>query len=236
MRITGYLIGLLLAWVVLAGCGGDSDSSSDSSGVGAGPAAEALALEVGDVNVAALTAGDEGAALSVVFLHGASLTKQDWDDLGILSTVADAGFQAVAVDLPGFGETPESDADPAQFLLDLFDAMDRPANEVVLVSPSMSGRFSLPLVALDPPVDLAGFVPVAPVGVDEFPGRTRDNPVPALIMWAAGDNVIPFTVSDRLQAKLPGSTKIAFELDNHALYRADTAGFNQALLRFVRNL
>ncbi len=38
---------------------------------------------------------------SVLFLHGANYTSQRWEEMGTLHLVANMGFRAVAVDLPG---------------------------------------------------------------------------------------------------------------------------------------
>ena len=45
--------------------------------------------------------------VTVVFLHGKSYTSRIWDDRKILDRVAQAGWRAVSVDLPGYGDTPE---------------------------------------------------------------------------------------------------------------------------------
>ena len=47
----------------------------------------------------------------MLFLHGQAYSSQIWDDRGILDDVVDAGYRAVAVDLPGRGGTPEEAAD-----------------------------------------------------------------------------------------------------------------------------
>lgn len=90
-----------------------------------------------------------------------------------------AGIRAVAVDLPGFGITPElppeaTNAGLVSFIVDEYQT--KPSMRTMLVSPSASGAWALPYIAQlpDPGTGgvrtLSGFVPVAPVGVDSWEG------------------------------------------------------------------
>lgn len=55
-------------------------------------------------------------------LHGAAFTSDTWVDNGIMAAVAVGSTSAVAVDLPGFGETPRSEIDEGDFLVALVGA------------------------------------------------------------------------------------------------------------------
>src|SRR3954467_6071093 len=94
-----------------------------------------------------LIEGDEKGR-PVVLLHGASFTAETWREIGTMAALAGAGHLAYAVDLPGYGASAPARGSARAWLWGLLDLIqvERP----VVVSPSMSGRFSLPLVSEDP--------------------------------------------------------------------------------------
>lgn len=107
------------------------------------PAAESFEMTVQGSRLHFLSAGDPRRS-QVLFLHGARFSAETWRELGTLELLARQGYHALALDLPGYGNSEESTIPPDDFLASLLPLLsDRP---MVLVSPSMSGRFSLPLV------------------------------------------------------------------------------------------
>lgn len=101
-------------------------------------------------------------SISVLLLHGQSYTSQNWNELGTIGMISAMGYHPIAVDLPGFGRTPSiSNIDKARFIDDLISGLH--LQKPVLISPSMSGSFSLQYL-VEHPGKLGGFVPIAPVG------------------------------------------------------------------------
>ncbi len=183
-------------------------------------------------------AEDETGRPTVLFLHGASFTTQVWIDTGILDAVAEAGYEAVAVDLPGFGQTPAIDGDRSTFLAALIDQVDDRAGSsgVVVVSPSMSGSFTLPLIAAGPPESFRGFVPVAPVAIEGFAPAPQSQDLPTLIVWGSEDNVIDLSLSETLAEALPNSSISIIEDAGHAAYRNQPEEFVSRLTTFLARL
>lgn len=188
-------------------------------------------VDVAGTPVFVLEAG-EGTA-TVVLLHGGRFSSATWRQLGTLARLAAEGFHVVAVDLPGYGRTPASDLAPGRFAELLLAALS--PQPVVLVSPSMSGRFSLPLLATDP-ASVAGFVAVAPVGIPELLPRLRGLEVPALLVWGEEDRVVPPQQADLLAAALPNSRKVILDGASHASYLDQPDRFHDELVSFARSV
>ncbi len=168
---------------------------------------------------------------AVLLLHGASFSAQTWQDLGTLSLLAGHGYRAVAVDLPGFGQSEPGNPDQLEaFLAELMEqlAIDRP----VLVSPSMSGGYSMPLVARQPE-KLGGVVAVAPVGIARYEPELAGNQLPTLAVWGGDDRIVPLDQAERLVRAMPKARLVVLENAGHACYLQATAEFHRHLTHFV---
>lgn len=167
---------------------------------------------------------------AVFFLHGASFSAQTWQDLGTLSLLANKGYYAVAVDLPEFGQSGQASGDSQAFLIDLMDVLN--LSQPILISPSMSGRYSLPLV-VHHPEKLKGFVPVAPVGISHFEPQLKGINLPTLAIWGSNDRIVPTEQADLLVQLMPNAEKVILVEAGHACYMRATDAFHQQLLRFI---
>lgn len=136
-------------------------------------------VAVGGSRVHFLKQGNE-AVRPVVLLHGASFTSQTWADIGTLDALSEAGCLVYAVDLPGYGRSERTRVSAETWLREVLDAA--PVQKPVVVSPSMSGRFSLPLLTSEPE-RLSGFVAVAPVAIPQHQDRLSRITVPVLAIW-----------------------------------------------------
>ncbi len=115
---------------------------------------------VGAVNVISLGEGP-----AVLFVHGLGGAWQNW--LENLAPVADAGFRAVALDLPGFGASPLAPGEVsipgyAAVVDGVLDGLG--LDDAVLVGNSMGGFISTWL-ALASAARVRGLVLVSPAGV-----------------------------------------------------------------------
>lgn len=183
-------------------------------------------VEVGAIRVRVLEAGPpEGAG--VLLLHGARFEAATWKELGTLARLASAGLRAVALDLPGYGETPGAEVAPATFLTRAVERLRLP--RLVLVAPSLSGCFAFPYLAGKPPA-LAGFVPVAPACMDEFAGPAD---VPALVLWGSDDSLLPPERASDLAERFLRAETVILPDARHPCYLDQPERFHELLIEFA---
>ncbi|NWS61203.1 ABHEA protein, partial [Chunga burmeisteri] len=140
--------------------------------------------------------------------------------------------------MPGYGDSPPAEmVATAQGRVAFLDhvlqelGMRRP----VLISPSMSGRFSLPFL-LEQGDRLAGFVPIAPVGTKDYTAEQyRRVQTPTLILYGDRDTSLGTQALQNLQ-HLPGHHVAVVPNAGHACYLDKPEDFHRALLGFLRQL
>jgi pimeloyl-ACP methyl ester carboxylesterase len=166
----------------------------------------------------------------VVLLHGASFNAETWRQIGTLDVLAEAGYLAYAVDLPRFGKSGPMTGLQATWLGKLLDSLK--LSKPVVVSPSMSGSFSLPLVTAEPD-RLGGFVAVAPVSIIEYRNQLHEITCSVLAVWGEHDELIPQEQADLLVASLANGKKVVIPGGNHAPYMSDPNAWHLVLLGFL---
>lgn len=112
----------------------------------------------------------EAKNIAVLLLHGQSFNSETWNEIGTIKTLAAFGYHPIAIDLPGYGQSPAiRNLNKSQYIDDLITALH--IKKIVLVSPSMSGSFSLRYL-MEHPEKLSGYIPVSPVHTNIL----NDNP------------------------------------------------------------
>ncbi len=175
---------------------------------------------------------------TVLLLHGASFKAETWRQIGTLDILPKEGYHAVAVDLPGFGESAGSlerlDAKARkQWIGDLLTVLE--IEQPVIVAPSMSGRIALPwLIAQSGAA--SGLVAVAPVAISEHAKSLKKISVPVLAIWGERDNLVPPEQADLLVDAVADGEKVVIRRAGHAAYMNDPGAFHFELLNFLRRV
>ncbi len=179
-----------------------------------------------------LTAGPEKGR-AVLLLHGGKFNADTWKKLGTLDVLGNAGYRAVALDLPGAGKSPGWKVNPKTFLAELIGLLD--IGRPVVISPSRSGNLSFPLI-LDHPEKVSGYVPIAPVGVKKYASQLKESPVPALVIWGQRDQLFPPAMAKTLAAGFETATVVILPNAKHPAYLDQPDLFHEALLKFLAGL
>jgi len=179
-----------------------------------------------------LTAGPEKGR-AVLLLHGGKFNAGTWKKLGTLDVLADAGYRALAIDLPGSGKSPGWKLDTKTFLGELIALLD--IGQPVLISPSRSGNVSFPLI-LDHPEKVSGWVPIAPVGAEQYASKLKESPIPALVIWGQRDQLFPPAMAKTLAAGFKTAEVVILPEAKHPAYLDQPDLFHAALLKFLAGL
>jgi len=122
-------------------------------------------------------------------LHGAAFTSKTWQDsIPTIQTICELGYRVVAIDIPGFGKTPDCNrCDRVDFMRSVLDNIIGNSIKPVIVSPSMSGGWSLPFIEKNQDL-IRGFVPVAPVQTSNYKDFfAQKMKVPTMIVYGERD-------------------------------------------------
>ena len=210
-----------------------ADLSMGSIHVGGGPMNfQSHTLTIDGNKVHALIAGPEEGN-GCLLLHGASFSSETWREIGTFEVLAKAGFRVYAVDLPGFGNSESSDTEPGLWMKNLFEELK--LEKAVIVSPSMSGRFSLPFM-IKQPDEMSGFVAIAPVEITKYETKLGQITCPVLAVWGENDRTIPLVHADILVLAVENGRKVIISGGSHAPYMSDPATFHRELLGFLKEL
>ncbi|MFC1524462.1 alpha/beta fold hydrolase [Thermodesulfobacteriota bacterium] len=187
-------------------------------------------VKVGDCRIHTLRAG-EGGGRSIILLHGMKFRAETWRGLGTLEKLAENGFNAIAVDMPGFGLSEACDMSPRVILHNLIaqEKLDQP----LLIGPSMGGRICLEYT-LQHPEMVGGLILVGPVGVKENQDRLHEIKQSCQLIWGGEDTISPIDNGHVLEREITGSRLSVIEGAPHPCYLDHTEEFHGIILDFLK--
>ncbi len=186
-------------------------------------------ITVDACNLHLLKAGKAGKN-EIVLLHGLKFQAATWQETGTLQALADGGYRAIAMDMPGFGGSPACDAEQDAVLSGAIEA--ETGGKPVLLGPSMGGRIVLEF-AISHPDQVSALILVGAVGVEENRDRLALITVPTLLIWGSEDQISPLANSEILLTEIKGARRVIIEGAPHPCYLDQPDAFHKAVLEFL---
>ena len=194
---------------------------------------ENVFIKLQTVTVFGKLAGDPSAPL-ILGLHGWSQRNgwHTWQPL--MEPLAAGGFCVVAVDMPGWGESPVLAASPlggeraVQVVIDIMDGLQK--ETAVLMGKSWGGGVALS-TALTFPQRISKLILTAPAF--RQPQRLPELQQPVLLAWAEDDPVIPIDVADAFATAVPNINIIRYPTGGHSAAPNNAADFAVQALKFL---
>ena len=175
---------------------------------------------------------------TVVLLHSDKLDSSVWENTKTLELLYSLGYRAIAIDLPGFGRSyrykpPVENYDRAVILEIVLKELN--AMKSILVVPSMSGSYALPLIVRGA-FKLDGFVAVAPHFTERFT-KTEYSllKLPTMIVYGQVDKEYGEKSANDLM-NIPDSKIHVIKGAGHACYLQNPEEFNEVLKNYLEEV
>ena len=168
----------------------------------------------------------------ILLLHGKAFQAETWRELGTLDLLADQGYFALAIDLPGFGRSQTDQTSPGDVIKAVLQTLP---TAPVLIGPSMSGQLAMEHCLANPDT-VSGLVLVGAVGVAENRDQLHRLPGKTLIIWGEHDQISDPANADLLHNSIKGSTKQVIKGAKHPCYLDETETWHEHLSSFLATL
>ena len=174
---------------------------------------------------------------TVMFLHENGLNSAIWINIGTFQILAELGYRALAIDLPGHGNSTDVDSIPYSrddilgYMTKLFTALqlDLP----VLVSPSEGGKYAMPLLMTYPQY-LRGLVAITPSDTSHYLiSDYKKLTVPLLVMFGEKDDTMLKASSLDSLFNVPNRKVYMIRNTTHRCYVDHPPTFHKLLLQFL---
>ena len=187
-----------------------------------------------DVEGAKIRYLEEGKGKPVIMLHGASFTADVWAKTGTIKAISDAGWKAIAIDMPGFGKSEKGNFSSISSFLSIF--VDRlKVDSFVIMGASLGGKEALDY-STSHSERILGLILVGAVGVwlyEERLPKLRDKP--ALLIWGSEDTISP---KENYETLIKYLKKSRLEIIGkiHPCYLEEPKKFNSAVVSFLKSI
>ncbi|XP_051563254.1 putative protein-lysine deacylase ABHD14B, partial [Myxocyprinus asiaticus] len=150
-----------------------------------------------------------------------------------------AGHRAVAIDLPGLGQTkaletpaPVGQLAPDEFLRQVCEGLE--TGPVVIISPSLSGMYSLPFLCQHPE-QVKAYITIAPICTEKISAEQYSGiQTPTLIVYGDQDTQLGEVSLSNL-SQLPNHKVMVMKGAGHPCYLDDPATWHKAILDFLQS-
>lgn len=177
---------------------------------------------------------DEGSGRPIILLHGASFTADVWNKTGTINAIKDAGWRAIAVDMPGFGKSEKGEFETVSSFLSAFTEYLK-LEKFALLGASLGGKEALEYSTLHYEKVLA-LILVGAVGVWLYESKLHNlSQTPALLIWGSEDTISP---PENYQILLKYLKKAELKIIGkvHPCYLEEPDKFNEAVKSFLSSL
>lgn len=190
---------------------------------------EAKVIDINGCPIHTIQGGDKTKP-TLFFLHGKAFQAETWQKLGTLQEGIEAGFSVIAIDLPGFGKTPQAELTPEEIISQVLQKIN--IQQIILVGPSMGGKIALEF-SLAHPGAISGLVLIGAVGVEENKDHLHKLPKSTLIIWGENDQISDPANGKLLEKQITGSKLVIFQGAKHPCYLEQTEKWHKTLLDFA---
>lgn len=171
-----------------------------------------------------------GAKTNIILLHGARFSAATWKKIGTLDILMEEGYRFMALDMPGFGNSPPCSVSPPQLLHDFI--INEQIESPVLIGPSMGGGICLDYYSKWPET-IGGLVLVGAVGIQNHRERLREMKIPCMLVWGSNDNVVPLTKVQGIFKEIPSAEVVILENAPHPCYLDQPDFWHSSLISFL---
>jgi len=176
----------------------------------------------------------------VLLLHGGKYTSSTWKGLGTLQILAKNHYRAVAIDLPNYGlskKAKEPNFINSKNVVAWMEALVTELNlrSVVLLVPSVSGGYGLPLLMNSNKVDLLGMITIAPSRSEAYNTKEYEKvALPVMVMYGELDHSDLAKNAKHFLTRIPDSTEVIILKGEHAAFVGNHLQFHKELLTFLQ--